>query len=65
MRLFAIILAVTTFGGALFGCAYGAVATAGDKVVITRNGFLGFSRKVYVCKVTDHGATGCQDAENP
>jgi hypothetical protein len=49
------------------GCAYGAIATAGDKVVITRqDGFLfGLLRKVFVCKVTDAGAANCASADSP
>ena len=51
----------------LAGCAYGGVAAAGDKVVITRNdGFLlGLMRKVFVCKATDAGVTNCSAAEAP
>lgn len=50
------------------GCAYGAIATAGnDKVVITREDwFLGGAlRKVFVCKVTDGGTAACGTNESP
>jgi hypothetical protein len=50
------------------GCSYGSIATAGnDKVVITRqDGFLfGILRKVFVCKVTDGGATACAEGTSP
>jgi hypothetical protein len=49
------------------GCGYGGIATAGDKVVITRNdGFLfGALRKVFVCKVTDAGVANCAASEAP
>lgn len=56
-------IAATTLGG----CAYAGVAATGDKVVVARNdAFLfGILRKVYVCKVTDAGVTGCSTAEAP
>jgi hypothetical protein len=49
------------------GCAYGMIATAGDKVVITRqDAFLfGALRKVFVCKVTDAGVANCASADSP
>ncbi len=49
------------------GCAYGGVGVAGDKAVVARNdGFLfGILRKVYVCKVSDTGLTGCAEGESP
>jgi hypothetical protein len=49
------------------GCAYGSIATAGDKVVITRqDAFLfGALRKVFVCKVTDAGVANCASADSP
>ena len=63
----AIVLAASALGSALTGCSYGGIATAGDKVVITRNdGFLfGALRKVFVCKVSDAGVTSCQEADAP
>ncbi len=63
----ALVLAASALGSALTGCSYGGIATAGDKVVITRNdGFLfGILRKVYVCKVADTGVTSCQEGEAP
>jgi hypothetical protein len=66
-RAFAIVLAASALGGGISGCAYGSIATAGDKVVITRqDSFLfGALRKVFVCKVTDGGAASCHDAESP
>jgi len=62
----AVILAATLMSG-VFGCSYGAIATAGDKVVITRqDAFLyGALRKVFVCKVADSGVTGCQSGDSP
>ena len=63
----AIVLAASTLCSGLTGCAYGSIATAGDKVVITRqDGFLfGILRKVFVCKVTDAGAANCASADSP
>jgi hypothetical protein len=60
-------LAAAALAGATQGCAYGSIATAGDKVVITRqDGFLfGALRKVFVCKVTDAGTANCGSAESP
>ena len=51
----AMVLAASALCSGLAGCAYGPIATTGDKVVITReDGFLfGALRKVFVCKVTD------------
>ena len=63
----AMVLAASALTSAMTGCAYGSIATAGDKVVITRNdGFLfGALRKVFVCKVTDAGTANCGSAESP
>jgi len=63
----ALVLAASALGSALTGCGYGGIATAGDKVVITRNdGFLfGALRKVFVCKVSDAGVANCSAAESP
>jgi hypothetical protein len=63
----AIVLAASALSSGLTGCAYGSIATAGDKVVITRqDGFLfGALRKVFVCKVTDAGVANCGAAESP
>ena len=63
----ALVLAAATLGSGLTGCAYGSIATAGDKVVITRqDGFLfGALRKVFVCKVTDAGVANCGSADSP
>ncbi len=65
-RALAIVLAAAALGP-MTGCAYGSIATAGDKVVITRqDAFLfGALRKVFVCKVTDGGTASCHDAESP
>ena len=51
----------------LAGCAYSGVGVSGDKAVIARNDvfLFGMLRKVYVCKVTDGGLTGCSTADNP
>jgi hypothetical protein len=59
-----ILVAVASLGG----CAYGGVGGVGaDKAVVARNdAFLfGILRKVYVCKVSDGGLTGCQSNESP
>jgi len=66
-KLVAKLVVLGALVGSLSACAYGAVAAAGDKVVITRNDqFLGGAlRKVFVCKVTDSGVTNCGNAENP
>jgi hypothetical protein len=49
------------------GCGYAGVGTSGDKAVVARNdGFLfGILRKVFVCKVTDGGATACAEGTSP
>ncbi len=51
----------------LGGCGYAGVATAGDKVIVTRNDLLlfGAMRRVYVCDVTDEGLTDCERDERP
>jgi hypothetical protein len=61
------LIAAGLVSSALAGCAYGGVASAGDKAVVARNdGFLfGLLRKVSVCKVTDAGLTSCSDSESP
>jgi hypothetical protein len=66
-KTIAMILAAGAIAGALPGCSYGGIATAGDKVVITRNdSFLfGILRKVFVCKVTDGGVANCAVADSP
>jgi hypothetical protein len=63
----ALVLAAAALSSGLTGCAYGSIATTGDKVVITReDSFLfGALRKVFVCKVTDAGVANCNSAENP
>ncbi|MGD8861337.1 MAG: hypothetical protein PVI30_15115 [Myxococcales bacterium] len=54
-------------GGALGGCGYAGVATAGDAAVVVRNDWFLFGalRKVYVCKITPGGLTQCSAADNP
>ena len=66
-KLTCFLFAASVIASTASGCAYGSIATAGDKVVITRNdGFLfGALRKVFVCKVTDAGTTACGSAESP
>lgn len=67
-KLLKSLVVVGALAGALGGCAYGGMTTVGDKVVIARNdNFLfGALRKVFVCKVSDAGVTGCVDsAEKP
>jgi hypothetical protein len=60
-----LVLVVGLLGGfsCLFGCAYGGLATSGDKVVVLRNGL--FSNTAYVCHVGDNGVTGCAADESP
>lgn len=60
-------LLLASLGAVLSGCSYGGIAVAGDKVVITRNdnAIFGALRKVYVCKVTDAGVTGCTTKDAP
>ena len=67
-KLTCFLFAASVLASAATGCAYGSIATAGnDKVVITRqDGFLfGILRKVFVCKVTDSGATACAEGVSP
>jgi hypothetical protein len=61
------VVAAAAMAGALSGCAYAGVGVAADKAVVARNdGFLfGILRKVYVCKVTDAGLTGCNSSDSP
>ncbi|PIE17681.1 MAG: hypothetical protein CSA65_07990 [Proteobacteria bacterium] len=62
------LLVAAAVASSLGGCAYGGMTTAGDKVVIARNDtfLFGALRKVFVCKVSDAGVTGCVDsAEKP
>jgi hypothetical protein len=50
------------------GCAYGVATTVGkDYVVVTKNDtfLFGAFRKVYVCKATASGLSGCKDNESP
>jgi hypothetical protein len=60
-----LVLVASIFGG----CAYGGMAmpAAGGQVVITRNDLFlyGALRKVFVCKVTDSGLSGCAEGEAP
>ena len=67
-KLTCFVLAAAIGASSLTGCSYGSIATAGnDKVVITRqDGFLfGILRKVFVCKVTDAGASNCNEGTSP
>ena len=66
-KALALVLGSLMLASSLSACAYGSIATAGDKVVITRNdAFLfGALRKVFVCKVTDAGVTACGSADSP
>ncbi len=67
-KLTCFLFAASVIASSASGCAYGAIATAGnDKVVITRqDGFLfGILRKVFVCKVADSGVSNCQANEAP
>ena len=62
-----LLISAVLLSGVVGGCAYGGVATAGDKAVVLRNdGFLfGALRKAFVCKVTDAGLSTCGSAESP
>lgn len=53
--------------GALSGCGYGGVATAGERVIVVRNDYFLFGalRTVYVCQVTDMGLKNCEEGEAP
>ena len=68
-KVMGFVLAAALAAPALSGCSYGMIATTqdGSKVVITRqDGFLfGILRKVFVCKVTDGGATACAEGTSP
>ncbi len=67
-KLTVFLFAASILASSATGCAYGAIATAGnDKVVIVRqDAFLfGILRKVFVCKVTDGGATACAEGTSP
>lgn len=53
-------------GATLSACSYAGVATTGDKVIILKNGFMGFTRYVVVCKVDNDGVSECEPmAEAP
>jgi len=62
-----LLISAVLLSGVIGGCAYGGVATAGDKAVVLRNdSFLfGALRKAFVCKVTDAGLSTCGTAESP
>lgn len=47
----------------ILGCAYGALAASGDKVVVLRNGLM--SNDAFVCKVGDNGLSNCVEGESP
>jgi hypothetical protein len=67
-KLLKSLVVVGALAGSLGGCAYGGMTTAGDKVVIARNDLFLFGalRKIFVCKVSDAGVTGCvNSAERP
>ncbi len=57
-------LAVAT---ALSGCAYGGIATDGNRAIVAKNNalFFGLLNKIYVCEVTDAGLRNCSDSANP
>lgn len=61
------IVAAALLASALGGCSYGSIATAGDKVVITKNNafLFGLMNAVYVCDVTPQGVANCATAESP
>ncbi|GAC1586337.1 MAG: hypothetical protein NVS3B20_15470 [Polyangiales bacterium] len=61
------VLCSLMLASSLQACAYGMIATTGDKVVIPRQDMFlfGILRKVFVCKVTDAGVTACATADSP
>jgi hypothetical protein len=66
-KALALVLGSLMVASSLTACAYGSIATSGDKVVITRQDsfLMGALRKVFVCKVTDAGVTACGSADSP
>jgi hypothetical protein len=58
---------LAAIGLSLVGCSYGGTTASGDNAVITRNDMFLFGalRKVYVCKVTEGGLSGCREGEAP
>ena len=61
------LMAMGMLASSLGGCAYGAIAVAGDKVVVLRQDsfLLGALRKAFVCRVSDAGLTNCAANEAP
>ncbi len=66
-KIVGMLMALGVMASAMGGCSYGAIAVAGDKVVVLRqDAFLfGALRKAFVCKVGDSGLTGCAANEAP
>ena len=66
-HLVSVLFVLGALGATVSGCAYGGVATSGDKAVVLRNdAFLfGALRKAFVCKVTDKGLSSCSAREAP
>jgi hypothetical protein len=61
------LMAMGMLASSLGGCSYGAIAVAGDKVVVLRQDsfLLGALRKAFVCRVSDTGLTSCAANEAP
>ena len=61
-------LALALLTLSLGACAYGGIATAGNKVIITRNDLFLFGalRSIYVCDVTPEGdVANCKETVSP
>jgi hypothetical protein len=66
-KVLGMLMAMGVMASALGGCSYGAIAVAGDKVVVLRQDsfLLGALRKAFVCRVSDGGLTNCAANEAP
>lgn len=66
-KVLASLVTIGMLAGSAFGCSYGSIAVAGDKVVVLRNDLFLFGalRRAYVCKVADGGLTSCSTNESP
>jgi len=61
------LMAMGMLASSLGGCSYGAIAVAGDKVVVLRQDafLMGALRKAFVCRVSDTGLSSCAANEAP
>lgn len=66
-KVLASLVILGMLAGSAFGCSYGSIAVAGDKVVVMRQDMFLFGalRKAYVCKIADGGLTSCSTNESP